>query len=411
MNLLGWDTVSALGTPLANQALQAAQERLASRFSHCRDGLQAEGSFGPWQIVAGGAPGLLHMDLHIRDGTARGLGRGATDLAGMVLRIEVPLALVPSPDGKRPAELRFKTVEGTPPPDLIKPLALKDPRQQLDDIGGQMLQIALCECLSASMGSVSYVFAEIAPHNAGGGDWAATPYLDWACLNTGDGRQYLAIFGAMAPPRPDMALDKIDVEVIAGKGSAYFAFSPRIYGERLLLPWLNANFRPRAQFRANGGAITLARPVPLPPAPSKVGTLHPVIDRMTLSVAKGGLAIRLDAHAEAMGATVRVTMSMMLAMQLDKATGRVGLCPDPNPKTSYRVEGHGIFGWLVELIVHLIIGLTGTSITDIAKGIAAKMQALNAPGASMVHWNGVRDFVTTEAACDGCLWFADTRQG
>lgn len=413
MKLLGWDTVSALSVGLANQALEAGQETLVSAFAHRGDGLVMEGRFGPWQIVSGGALGLLHMDLHIREGVARGLpgmARRKIDLAGIVLRIEVPLALVPSPDGVGPTELRFWAQDDqTAKRDLIRPLGLTDPKGRLDDIASEMLQLALCECLSANMENISYVFAQVSPHQAKAEDWAATPHLAWACLGTGDGRQYLAILGSMAPPRPDMAPDKIDPEVISGQGTAYIALSRQLYVERVLAPWLTANFRPKAAFRLDGGAVRLARPVHLPPVPSKIGDLHPVIDAMHFAVEPGGLGLRLQAHADAMGATVRVEMALHMALYLDKATGKVGLRPDPHPKVSHRVEGHGIFGWLVELIVNIVIAVTGTSIADVAKGIAAGMQNLNTPGASAVRWHGVRDFHITEASCDQNLWFADTR--
>jgi hypothetical protein len=290
----------------------------------------------------------------------------------------------------------------------IAALGLTDPHGQVDDLESELLQVALTDCLSAHLDKVAFVFAAVSPHKAG--SWAATPNIDWAMLEPGDGRSFLAILGSMSPPTPEMEPDKIDPELITGPGTAFHAFSPRLYAAQMLVPWLNANFKPKATFTASGNTARLARAVSLPDIDTPIGHKTPVLRRMDFTMKKGGMGIFVKSTVDAGGGvTVHVEVSMFLKMVLDTSKGIVGLQPDPNPKTKHWTEGHGPFGWLVKLFVDLILGVTNTNVSAIAKGVAKRMQALNTPAAQPVVWTGARDFVVTKAECDGIIYLADTR--
>jgi hypothetical protein len=412
MNLLGWDTTSALDIDLVNQALEAEQEGLVNRFLHIRDNIVLRGLFGPWQIVRGGSMRLLHMDLHIRSGQARGIrtkGTRPVELGGMILHVEIPLRMVPSPDGKTPAQLRFIIREDDPEEvGKITALGLTDPHGQLDEMELELLQLALTDCLSAHLDKVAFVFAAVTPHKAG--SWAATPHIDWAALETGDGRAYLAILGALGQPTPEMEPDKIDPDLIVGEGTAYHAFSPRLYASQMLVPWLNANFKPKASFKAAGATAKLAAPVSLSKIDTPVGKKTPVLRRLEFSMKKGGMGIFVKSTVDVGGGvTIHVEVTMFLPMILNAKTGIVGLRPDPKPKTKHWTEGHGPFGGFVKLFVDLILDITGTNVAAIAKGVATKMQSINTPAAQPVVWTGTRGFVATKAECDGVIFLADTR--
>jgi hypothetical protein len=204
MNLLGWDTTSALDIDLVNQALEAEQEGLVNRFLHIRDNIVLRGLFGPWQIVRGGSMRLLHMDLHIRSGQARGIrtkGTRPVELGGMILHVEIPLRMVPSPDGKAPAQLRFVIREDDPEEvGKITALGLTDPHGQLDEM--ELRAVATCPDRLPVGASRQGGLRLCRGHAHKAGSWAATPHIDWAMLETGDGRAYLAILGAWARPRP-----------------------------------------------------------------------------------------------------------------------------------------------------------------------------------------------------------------
>jgi hypothetical protein len=59
-----------------------------------------------------------------------------------------------------------------------------------------------------------------------------------------------------------MEPDKIDPELITGEGTAYHAFSPRLYAAQMLVPWLNANFKPKASFTAAGATAAGGTRIP-----------------------------------------------------------------------------------------------------------------------------------------------------
>ena len=413
MNLLGWDTTSALDISLVNQSLEAEQDRLVSQFRLQRDDMKLQGFFGPWQIVKGGSMRLLHMDMHIRSGQARKIrtrGNRPIELGGMILHVEIPLRMVPSPDGTTPARLRF-IVGADDPEDVgaITALGLTDPHDRVDAMESELLQIGLTDCLSAHLDKVSYVFAEIAPHK--GGSWAAMPYLDWASLQTGDGRAYLAIFGALREPTAKMEPDKIDPELIAGEGTAYHAFSTRLYMEKVLVPWLNDNFSPKTRFAAKGNSAGLAAgPVRLPPVSTGLGQKTPYIMQLNFKLQRGGLAVSVKSTTD-IGADVYVhaTVGLFMPFTMDPKTGSVGLRPDPKPKVKTWTEGRGIFGGLTKAVADLLIGLSGTNLSAIATNTARKMQSMNTPVAQPVTWTGTRGFKATKAIIDGAILVADTR--
>ena len=355
----------------------------------------------------------LHMELYIRQGTARGLTKSALrpfDLSGMTLRVEIPLGLVPSPDDVAPAELRFDLGDGgAEVAEAIVPLDLKDPDGRLTDIDAELVQLALCDCLSKNRDKIGFVFAEVAPGAAQAGAWMYTPHLDWASLSTGDGRNYLAVFGALTKPTPAMVPGKIDPDLIAGVGAAYFACSRRIYASNILVPWLTGNFRSKGTFTPDGNFARLARPVRLPKINTVVGKLTPAIQTMRVGPNVGGLGITLESHTPVnQSVTIIVRMTLKMKMFVD-ASGNVGLKPDPKPKIKHEVVGKGILGSIIAAIAKLVIAATGTNIEKIATSLAHKFQAINVPAAQPVAWTGTRKFVTSTAKSEDCLWFSDAR--
>lgn len=410
MKLGGWDTFSALSIDLANQALEAGQDQLLTTFDHNRDGVRIKGTFGPWRILPGPGIQSLRMEIFIREGRARGLSRLRTvDLAGMSLEVELPLGVVPSPDGKAPAELKFDLAQdGLPPEEIVIPFGLNGPKGRLDDLASEILQLALCDCLSKNADKIGFVFARIAPGGQSGSSMY-TPHLGWASLPMGDGRQYLAIFGAKQPPTASMGTDKVDPELIGAAGSAVFACSFPLYAERVLTPWLTANFKPKAKFAAKGGAVHLTSKPKLPKVKTPIGHLQPVLSKMQLTPGGGGLRVTLTSLTPLkLGTTLIVDMDFVMKLTVD-AKGKIGLKPDRKPKVRHRIDGKGFIGAIVSVIVELVLNATGTDIDRIAAGLAAKFQNLNTPDAQPVVWTGARRFVTKKVQCQQCLWFADTR--
>jgi hypothetical protein len=410
MKLLGWDTVSAISYDLANQALEAGHERLLTSFNHNREGLKLRGEFGPWRIVPGGSMRNLHLEIFVRQGKASGLGRPRAkpkDLSGMTLRVEIPLGLIPSPDGKAPAELRFELGDDDSISSAVIPLGLNDPAGRLDELERELVQLGLSDCLSKNRDKIGFVFAAITP-GAGGGVMQ-TPHLDWASLSTGDGRNYLAIFGSRKKPTAAMTPDKIDPELVAGQGAAYFACSRGIYAENILVPWLSQNFKPKANFRPGGQFAVLAKSVKLPKVGSPIGQLSPYISAMKVGPNMGGLLVDLQSVTP-LNKSVRVVVHMKIRMRMFvDGNGRIGLKKDPKPIIKHEVEGSGVFGGLLAGLVKLILKFSGTNIQDIARNLATKFQTMNTPAAQPVLWTGTRPFVTTQAKSEECLWFSDDR--
>ena len=83
--------------------------------------------------------------------------------------------------------------------------------------------------------------------------------------------------------------------------------------------------------------------------------------------------------------------------------------PDPKPEVTHEVSGAGLLSKIVGAIVDLIMGLSGTSVKNIASSVAKNMQGMNIPAGVPAQWAGVRPFHTTAFKQDACLWFCDAR--
>ncbi len=412
MTLNGWDTASITDVALVNESLAARQNELITEFDFREGSLHFHGRFGAWEILPGGSLQLLNIRIPIKTGRLEGLPRRPrrVDISGVSLILKIALRLLPAPDGSGKSDLLFDfenklSVNGEDP---VLPLDIEDPTGRLNDMQKTMLRTAAAACLSAHGGDVSFVFASVESRGSTTTDVLATPHSDWCHVITSEGRQYLAVLGALSPPKG--GINSFDPALITKPGSAYLVLSNRMFIQRLLLPTLVADFRPKTQFAANAVQVRNKRPIPLPPQKYGLSELRPIINSIVFSMKATALSVKVSTKTDiGLGAILTCNIDMTMPFVFDAKKREVSFRPDPKPKESHTANLPGILDALIGWLIRIIVGFFDQPIHDLAVSIARGMQKFNSKGVSTANWTGVRDFQVGDAALNGCLWFCDTR--
>jgi len=412
MTLHGWDTASITDVKLVNASLVARQNELITEFDFKERNLHFYGTFGPWEILPGGSLQLLRLRIPVKNGKLKGLParRTSVDVSGTALIVKIALRLLPAPDGSDKQNLCFDfTSRATnSADDPVLPLDVEDPTGRLSDLQKNLLRTAAAACLSAHGDDVSFVFASVQTRGSTTGSLLATPFTDWCHVITSEGRQYLAVVGSLT--KPTGRIDKFDPALIAKSGSAYLVLSNRMFMNRLLLPTLNSDFRPKSKFVSKGGKIKNARPIPLPAQKYGLKNLHPMINKITFGLKPAALSCVVSTKTDiGLGAVLTCNLDMTMPFSFDAKSRHVTFKPDKHPKESHTANLPGILDALVGWLVRFIVSFFDKPIHDLAVSIAHGMQRINSQKVSTANWTGVRDFEVGGASFDGCLWFCDTR--
>lgn len=408
MNLDGWDMVAVLPVDRVNAAL-AAGRGTPVEFSYREKPLVIEGRFGPWQIVSGGSVQLLHVDIPILDGRymdARGRPP-LVDLAGLTLRVEMALRLVPAPDEPGARDLCFDVLREGLDSALqpVRALALKGGEERLGAKATRVLMLALATCLSAHPDRIGHVFARARASGP-----LELEHHDWAWLESPTGG-HLAMLGSVTPPSADMKPDHIDPRVLGNGPSRAFTLSDRAFFRRVLGPWMNTGFRPKGRFSIRAGGISLAAPLALPKRKESGFVLHPVLHRLDLHRKGAGLGLSVHCVTRIDGLTVELHTEMELVMPFtfDAATGTVSLRRDPKPKSRTWAVGSGFWGAIEAFIANLVLIFIQDSIGALANSIATMMHNMNTSKVQPITWPGQPPFQPKTAYLNDCFHFAETK--
>lgn len=411
MNLDGWDTCSIVSVDLVNQALQAAAKGTIRTFSYSEDGLEISGEFDGWSLAPGGTFRLVNVSMPIRSGTIRETGASEVDISGVTLTAQLKLSLIDN-EGADQRSLAFDTSYqgskgGMTPP--IKVTDISDPSGRLEAFDLDLVKAALTACLSANAAQASFVFASVDARATAQAAGLACPANDWAFVDGGDDRTYLALLGTLTKNRPDTPI-RMDPGLMKPAAPAYFAVSQRLFLLRALLPILQQTFRPRTSFAVKGASVQSTKPVGLGKKKIAMFTVAPVLRNVTATPVKNALAISALARADLpLSTQLDVTVKMRLPFHHDPKTGAMSFKPDRNPIVKHKLNKKGILGNTLGLIIDLIVALSKDAILGSVQKIATGMQAVNNPTTKPVVWTGVRDFHASQARWDDGLWMADTR--
>jgi|GEM_PF-3380640 len=409
LKLGGWDTVTLSDIGLVNTAMKRRQNQLISEFDYKERSVHVSGRFGAWQIGQGGGGRTVFVTIPIQSGKLKFGREGTVDLSGLSVKVKLKLMLLPPPDGGDHSELRFDLSPDPDagPDDPVLPIDVIDPHDQLDEMNRQMLILATAACLSAHADDVTFVIASVKARGTSDAEQLSTPYRDWGHVVTADGRQYLSLFGSLNEPkkRPDT----IDPSLIATAGSAYLAFSHRMFAQRFLLPEVIKSFKQRA-FRASGNWVVNTKPIRLPKSKKNGVTVDPMIQGIKLGISGKALVCDVAAEIELPGRlTFHCKMQMYMPFKFNAKTGELRFEPDNNPKLDYTVSLpwplDALIGWLVRIIVRFF----DKPIRNMITSIAQSTQHVASPKVSSANWTGIRDFKTGSARVDGAIWLADTR--
>lgn len=412
MTLDGWDTASITDIKLVNASMSARQNELITEFDFRERTLHLHGRFGAWEILPGGSLQLLNVRIPINSGALKGMpGRhSAVHLSGVALVLKVALRLLPPPVGSNKRDLMFDLLpsESSGADDPVLPLDIDDPLNKLSELQKTLLRTTAAACLSAHAAEVSYVFASVETRGTTTSGLLSTPFSDWCHVVTSEGRQYLAVLGALSEPAGGVR--KFDPGLIAKTGSAYLVLSNRMFIERVLAPTLNTDFRPRAPFVIKGDKIRNKHPIPLPPQKYGLAKLEPVIRSIVFSLKASALSCVVSTKTDiGLGAVLTCNLDMTMPFVFDVKKRQVRFKPDPKPKETHTANLPGILDALIGWLVRWIVSFFDKPVREIAMSAARGMQKINAQDVSTTNWIGVRDFQVGNAMMDGCFWFCDTR--
>ena len=410
MNLDGWDTCSIVSIDLVNAALAEAGSKVIRTFSYREDGLEVSGAFGSWSLQPGGTLRLVNVTMPITKGTIQEEGQAAINISGVSLTAQMRLGLIES-DGADKRNLAFdpRHGEGESGPAPIQVIDIDDPSGHLGALDLDMVKAALTACLSHHAAEASFVFAAVDARSTSQAAGLACPGNDWAFVDAGSNRQYLAILGSLDKSRADGPI-RIGPELMAPVAGAYFAVSNRLFLERALLPIISQSFKPRTSFKVKGGSVQSTKPVSLGRKRAGMFDVEPILRQVTVTPVKGALLVHAKAHADLpLKTRLELTVDMTLPFHHDAKTGAMLFRPDPHPVVKHKVNKTGVVGNTLGLIVELIVTLTKKPILASVAGIAKGMQAVANPTSKPVVWTGVRDFHAGMARWDNGLWLGDNR--
>lgn len=410
LTLEGWDLLTLADVKLVNAALAARHNELITSFDYKGDPLHLKGQFGIWQIRPGGSVSMLEVAIPIDHAVLINTHkrRQRITISGVTLLARLSLSLLPIKDSPDTQELRFDFDESAKVGDGVIGLDIEDPDDTLTETQRQILKKAAAACLAAHASDVSYVFASVKTRGSTSGAMFDLPHHDWANIATADGRHYLAIAGALSDKVAP--LRNIDPALIAKEGSAYLAFSPSFFAQRLLYPVVQADFRPKAKFTAKGAGVRNAQRINLGEKKHGIWRITPIIERLTIQPGRKDLSIHAVTTAGLpLGAELISWFEAHMAFRFDPKTRSMTFVPDPHPKERHEVRmgvaAEILLGWLIRLIV----ALNRDAIAGLTKGMAKSMQTMTTRTVGGTGWTGVRDFELGTGVMDGAFVMTDTR--
>lgn len=408
MKLDGWDTCSLVSMNLVNAALAKAGKDTIRTFAYKEKGLTIEGSFGPWALAPGGSLRLVEVEMPVTSGMIREHGAGQVDISGVSVVAQMKLGLIDASDANK-RNLVFDTTLGDGAGGQpIRVTDITDPSGLLDRFDLEMIKEALTACLSEHAADASYVFASVDARGTAATGGLACPANDWAFVDPGDGRGYLAILGSLDPNRADGPI-RIAPELMSPAAEAYFAVSQKLFNLRALQPILQNTFRPRVPFKVKGNGVASTKAVKLGRKKISFFTVEPILTGVSVTPVKNALKVHAVAYADLpLSTRLDVTVDITMPFHHDPKTGAMAFRPG-KPVVNHRVSGSGIVGNTLGLVVQLIVKLVSGPISASIGQIANGMQAVANPAKKPVVWNGVRDFHAAKARWDNGLWIADTR--
>lgn len=409
MSLGEWDIVTMTDVALVNAALIQRQNELITKFKHRESDFRLVGTFGPWQILPGGSMRMLNVEIPIVTGELRLLKhQGPTRLDGMTLKVRLSLRLLPIVDKPDLRELVFDFDGIDREEEGVLPIDYDDPDGRLDRIEASLFKIAVAKCLSAQATDVSFVFASVKARGTVKTTALEVPFHDWGNVVTTDGRQYLALAGALRKPKTDFA--NLDPQIIAQAGSAYVAMSNRMLMERAIFPTIQKDFRPKTPFALNGRTARSQCRIDLGKHKHGIWNVHPFVDRLSISQRDKDLHVAAISSADLpLGARLVSTLTLNMPFAYSPKTKQMTYKPDPAPKEHHDVHCPPVLdvfvGWLVRLIVHF----NADAIKALVHACSSRLQNINTRIVDMNQWNGVRDFELGGAELNGCLVMRDSR--
>ncbi len=409
MNLDGWDTCSIVSTALVNEALAKSAEKTIRTFSYKEDGLEISGKFGSWALIAGGSMKLVMVEMPIASGKIQSDGEAEVDIAGVKLQAQMRLELISgdTPDRRNLSfDTSFGESNGGKPPIVVTDI--QDTSGKLKSFDRELVKVALTQCLSRHATDASFVFASIDARSTAQASGLACPANDWAFVDAGDDRQYLALLGSLDANRAEQPI-RIGPELITPTAPAYFAISDRLFMHRALKPILEQTFRPRTSFAVKGNSVVSTRAVGLGKKKIALFNVSPILEKVQITPVKNALDVKAFAHAD-LGWRTRldVMVELKLQFQHNGKTGAMAFKPG-KPKVTHKLNKSGIIGNTLGLIIELIVNLAKDPILKSVANIANGMQAIANPTSKPIVWTGVRDFHASVARRDNGLWIADTR--
>ncbi|GAA1860426.1 TULIP family P47-like protein [Myceligenerans crystallogenes] len=409
MNLHGWDTAFALDVALANAALARDENALLVDFAvDDPDGLRirAEGSFGGWQIVAGGSGQFVTLRLPVVAGWLELASQGGrVDLAGTAFVASVALDLIPS-ELPGVQDLRFDVTApgkvGQPPvPGAITPIRLDDPASRLDDLQEALLLASLAEFVARNADRISFVFATVNLVPPQSDSWLTPVRSAFAYADRSDGFGGALVILGVTDGRPIDGLPRlVDPALLAGGHQAAFAFSRALLLEHVIMPSLPGAFGNGATgasfaYDAQGGQIVNLHPLAMNAVRKGAIDYYPEIRTLRLGVEGSALRARYEGWCDLKaGISMEFWIEARYPIVYDGATGSLAFLADGNPRSDYEADIPW-YWWLAGLLVRGIIAIVVPAIASgIASSLTSSVGSMLSPARNpptSIRWQGTEN--------------------
>ncbi len=384
----GWDMVSICRVSALNARIKAEKSYPEALSYAVGDDYRVDGTFGPWQVIAGGDGRNIHLRLPMENGTFRA-GKDEYSLKGVYVNINVRLSYFPIPDMVHAKdgsyELKVRTTSQGDADPIASVYWVYDPSGKMDTIPCSILSALYAAWLNKpeNLEKFNTLFSTVLINNMGDKSedykWLRATSISYAY--TDKGSEDSSIFGVlcMTNDRSHEGLpNQLPALSLQRDDNAVFLINKQIFVKYQFVPALPYIFKDAkaSDFKLDDAGTTITASN-LKMDSVKYGAIeyHPVMQSMEITFDE--TYIRSQANIKTHISSGIDTYTTIVTKQ----TLALGVNSKGEQVMTYEMVGEPTVANETEVgvgivITEIILGIIAAVVTGIAAAVASKVKTL-----------------------------------
>jgi Clostridium P-47 protein len=275
-NTMGWDTVDAIRLPVVNASLSKNELYPKTFDETLQAGWNANGKFGPWQMVPGGSGAIVFMKMPITEGHMTFTGQPNLDFANGSVTVQIKLKYLPQPRGQEIMPTTEKE-NGTPQylqsDDMAR--SVDDPAvviQNVDygsvtpnDVQDALFKAAIAKWFNNNLDKFTYIFTTVNINALAAKEqfqWLKPTYTSYAYFNGADDESsYFGVLNMTSNDSPEGLTNQLPPSAIPSGCNASLLVSNEKFLRNMVLPGLPKAFPNATQsnFKITGNGTLIEK--------------------------------------------------------------------------------------------------------------------------------------------------------